>query len=80
MAGGAIFMRAILKAYGVKDRYVWVADSFKGLPKPNVKKYPQDVTTSHLHTVEFMKVSLDEVKENFASYGLLDNQVRFLKG
>ncbi len=30
--GGTIFMRAILKAYGVKDRCVWVADSFEGLP------------------------------------------------
>lgn len=77
--GATILMRAILKAYDVKDRYVWVADSFKGLPKPNIKKYPLDAT-SDLHAVEFMKVSLEEVRDNFRSYGLLDNQVRFLKG
>jgi len=30
--GACIFMRAILKAYGVTDRVVWCADSFEGLP------------------------------------------------
>ena len=31
--GTTIFMRAILKAHGVTDRTVWVADSFAGLPR-----------------------------------------------
>ena len=30
--GTVIFMRAILKAYGITDRRVWAADSFQGLP------------------------------------------------
>ena len=30
--GACIFMRAILAAYGIKDRRVFVADSFEGLP------------------------------------------------
>ena len=30
--GATIFMRAMLKARGVADRTVWVADSFEGLP------------------------------------------------
>jgi len=33
--GACIFMRAILKAYGVTDRTVWVADSFEGVPPPD---------------------------------------------
>lgn len=28
-----IFMRAVLKAYQIADRKVWVADSFAGLPE-----------------------------------------------
>jgi len=28
--GATIFMRAILKAHGVTDRTVWVADPFEG--------------------------------------------------
>ena len=38
--GAAIFMRGVLKAYGCRDRAVWVADSFEGLPKPDPKNYP----------------------------------------
>jgi hypothetical protein len=32
--GSTIFMRGILKAHGVTDRKVWVADSFQGFPDP----------------------------------------------
>ena len=37
--GACIFMRAILKAYAITDRIVWVADSFQGLPAPNPDKW-----------------------------------------
>lgn len=77
--GATIFMRAILKAYGVADRRVWVADSFEGLPAPDREKYPQDAGDKH-HTFKELCVSLEEVKRNFDRYGLLDDQVRFLKG
>ena len=40
--GATIFMRAILKARNVTDRRVWVADSFAGLPAPDVAHYPSD--------------------------------------
>jgi hypothetical protein len=77
--GGSIFMRAVLKAYGITDRTIWVADSFEGLPAPNADKYPQDAGDPH-HTIKFLAVSLEQVKANFAKYGLLDGQVKFLKG
>jgi len=77
--GAAIFMRAVLKAYGVTDRYVWVADSFEGLPPPDMGKYPHDAGDS-LHDARELAVSLEEVEANFERYGLLDDQVRFLKG
>ena len=32
------------------------------------------------HTFDCLAVSIEEVRANFESYGLLDNQVRFLKG
>src|SRR5438874_4061735 len=77
--GAAIFMRAVLKAYGVTDRCVWVADSFEGLPPPDTCKYPNDAGDS-LHEARELAVSLEEVEANFERYGLLDDQVRFLKG
>lgn len=72
--GVTIFMRAILKANGVTDRKVWVADSFEGLPVFNRALNPG------IWTPGMMAVSFDEARQNFARYGLLDDQVRFLKG
>jgi len=77
--GAVIFMRAILKAHNVTDRVVWVADSFEGLPAPNISLYPAD-TGSDYHENNYLKVNLETVQNNFKSYGLLDNQVVFLKG
>lgn len=77
--GASIFMRAVLHAYGITDRLVWVADSFQGLPKPDPERYPADAN-DELWKASVLAVSLDEVKANFAAYGLLDDQVRFLVG
>ncbi len=77
--GATILMRAVLKAYSVSDRTVRDADSFAGLPPPNPDLYPHDAGDPH-HTFTNLKVSLDAVRENFARYALLDDQVRFLEG
>jgi O-methyltransferase len=77
--GATIFMRAVLKAHGATDRLVWVADSFEGLPRPDPLKYAADAGAVQ-YTYKQLAVSLDEVKANFEKYGLLDEQVRFLKG
>jgi O-methyltransferase len=77
--GAVIFMRAILKAYDVPDRVVYVANSFQGCPKPDAKKYPMD-SGDNTYKLPEISVPLEEVRVNFESYGLLDGQVRFLKG
>lgn len=77
--GATIFMRAVLKAHGVTDRTVWVADSFAGLPPPNAEAYPED-EGDDLYTHAVLAVPLEQVQANFEKYGLLDDQVRFLKG
>jgi len=77
--GASILLRGILKAYGVNDRTVWVADSFEGLPPANRVRYPKE-SPMEFHMEGELAVSLEQVKENFARYGLLDDQVRFLKG
>jgi hypothetical protein len=71
--GVTILMRAVLRAYGDTEKAVWVADSFEGLPRP------RSGLDFGLPRGE-MAVSLEEVQENFARYGLLDERVRFLKG
>ncbi len=78
--GACIFMRAVLAAYGIDDRRVFVADSFEGLPKPDTRKYPSDKGDRHHVYKAYLAVSKEEVEDNFRKYGLLDNQVVFLKG
>ena len=76
--GGTIFMRAFLLAHGDTSRRVWVADSFEGLPKPG-EHYPADAGDT-LWQLDYLAVSVDEVRRNFEKYGLLDDRVVFLKG
>ncbi len=77
--GTTNFMRAILKVHGVTDRVVWVADSFAGLPPPDLARYPLDRGIT-LHQFPQLAITLERVLDNFRRYGLLDEQVRFLKG
>lgn len=77
--GSSIYMRAILAAHEVTDRRIWVADSFAGLPPPNPVDYPADAE-DELYKIPVLAVPLDDVKKNFARYGMLDSQVTFLPG
>jgi len=77
--GATIFMKGILAAYGVQDRRVWVADSFRGLPVPDEINFPQDVPED-LSSFDELAVSQEQVRANFARYDLLDDNVRFLEG
>ena len=77
--GATIFMRAALKAHGITDRTVWVADSFEGLPKPDADKYPADKGDKHWTHPE-LAIGVEQVRANFQRYGLLDEQVKFLVG
>lgn len=74
--GSCILMRGVLKAYGVSDRRVWLADSFAGLPTST----HQDDLHWDFERYAQLAVSLEQVQENFRKYGLLDEQGCFLKG
>lgn len=76
--GACVFMRAILAAYGIEDRKVFVADSFEGLPPP--EPGTQQDEGSRFHEMRALRVDLDSVSENFRKYDLLDDQVVFLEG
>ncbi|HZO95363.1 MAG TPA: TylF/MycF/NovP-related O-methyltransferase [Candidatus Baltobacteraceae bacterium] len=82
--GATIFMRGILKALDVRDRSVWVADSFEGLPEPDAERFPREAQAHQgvVMTKVFDRFAAGEeaVRKNFETFGLLDEQVRFLKG
>lgn len=76
--GCCVFMRAVLEAHGCRDRTVWVADSFAGMPAsiaPEDEAYAMDRSR-----MPVLAVPEEEVRKNFARFGLLDGQVRFLGG
>ena len=73
--GACIFMRELLRINNIKDRKVFVADSFEGMPKPKDKFDGPDHSS-----FDSAKVSLEEVKENFNMFNLNDDQVVFIKG
>jgi hypothetical protein len=77
--GCCILMRAVLAANGATDRRVYVADSFAGLPPPNEALYPADKGLD-LSIYRELAIPLEQVKDNFSRYGLLDEQVVFVKG
>jgi O-methyltransferase len=77
--GACILLRGILHAFDIHDRDVWLADSFKGLPPPDAANYPADAG-DRLYTFKELAVSLEHVRKNFRSYGLLDGHVKFLEG
>ncbi len=78
--GAAIFMKGVLKALHDESRNVWLADSFGWLPKPD-PKYKMDVTDeTQFWSYDHLAASVDQVKDNFRRYDLLDDRVRFLVG
>jgi O-methyltransferase len=80
--GTAIYLRAVLAALGGADdanRRVWACDSFAGLPEADAERFPIDVPM-RFHEFPQLAVGVDEVKANFARYGLLDERVRFVEG
>ena len=77
--GACILMRGLLAACNVKDRQVLVADSFDGLPVANAEAYPADAGDTH-HEYRELAIPLEAVQAHFEAYGLLDDQVVFLKG
>ncbi len=77
--GAAIYMRALLDVYGYRFRRVWIADSFRGLPAPELGGAAEDVGDEHwCHPA--LSLSLADVLDNSARYDLLDHRLRVIEG
>jgi hypothetical protein len=76
--GASIFMRALQVAHDEGHRSMWVADSFEGLPEPE-SEHDQGYDF-HEAVQPWLAVGLETVKDNFRTYDLLSDKVRFLPG
>lgn len=76
--GACMLMKALLDLHAVRDRNVWLADSFAGLPPPAMAEDKElDLSREHFPS---LAVSRERVERSFAEFGLLDARVRFLQG
>ena len=76
--GASIFARAVIAAYGEQRRRVsYVCDSFSGLP-PGDRNL--DAGDKNWDKTSYLEVPYDIVANNFVKYGLLDENVVFVKG
>lgn len=76
--GASMLMRATLDTLDAIERVVWVADSFSGFPGPEAEELPPDGRRDLSH-FDFFSVPLEEVRDNFARFGL-DRGVQFVPG
>ncbi len=76
--GAVIFAAAYLSQTNQFSRRVIAADSFEGLPPPD-SRYPVDAGDLH-STIDFLRVSEEEVRANFRKFGVSTDTVDFLPG
>jgi O-methyltransferase len=78
--GASIFLRALQVAYGHEDRATWLADSFEGPPPATLdldRRHAPAFTEGH---DPWLSASVEAVQDNFRTYDLLSDRVRFLAG
>lgn len=78
--GACIWMKALLEDLGDLERTVFVADSFQGLPQGDRGPTLNDPGPAAGLCLAQLAVAADEVRANFARFGLLDERVRFIEG
>jgi O-methyltransferase len=73
--GAGVYKRAVLAAYTIEDRQVFLADSFEGIPvNKNMSGDPVDLWQDR------WVAPFEEVEATFSRYGLLDQRVTFVRG
>jgi len=77
--GASMLMRATLNSLGQQERMLWVADSFQGFPAVDHDLQSGYDLDADLAGCDFLAVPVDEVKANFARFGL-DENVTFVPG
>ncbi len=76
--GASILAEAVLHLHQATDRILALFDTFDGLP-PADPRYAADAGDL-LHTIGYLKASIELVRYNFSKYGLLYDNVQFFKG
>ena len=76
--GGAVIFMAVFNKFYNLNKKIYACDSYEGLPKNSI--YEEDAIVNGNDKRFDYAVSLDEVKNNFLKYDVLDENVIFVKG
>jgi len=82
---------SIYLSYLFLDKKIWVCDSYEGFQPLSISQYAYNGNERHDENFDknhpnavpnnmSIKISLDEVKSNFKQFGLVDDDIIFLKG
>lgn len=77
--GSSILAKAVFRHHGANDRIVWCCDSFEGMPTPTSSDLSID-SNADFSDRDYLVATDVQVANNFRKFGLLDDNVRFLKG
>lgn len=72
--GGAVYLRGYLQAHAIPTGTVWVADPFRASPSDRPRRPLAD------GGIEDLRPDLNQVRDAFERFDLLDDRVRFLQG
>jgi len=78
--GASIYLRALQVIYGQDHRTTWVADSFAGPPDASLdldRRFAAEFSESRY---PWLAASRTAVEDNFRTYDLLSDRVRFIEG
>lgn len=78
--GATILMRAMQVVFKEDRRRTFVADSFEGIPKVDLQKFPEDKVHEAAGGSLNRSGLFEQVKDTFYQYNLMDDGVVFLKG
>jgi O-methyltransferase len=77
--GSMMLASAVLDSLGDSQRRIWCCDSFEGMPVPTV--HDQSFSGSEdFSDLDYIRVGLERVKDNFRRFRVLTDRVHFLKG
>lgn len=74
--GASIFAKGVLNCLGDQGRKLWLCDSFEGMPVQR----NEDRIDPALAGRPYLAVSVEQVRENFRCFDLLDDKIEFIKG
>lgn len=75
--GASLYARAVMNELGIEGK-VYVCDSFRGVPKPDVVNFPLDEGDYHYED-KALAISREEVEGYFKEFDLLDG-TEFVEG